>query len=90
MKVAQLIALVIVALITALFVIRPLLMSSRQSSPGPESPLLETDIRQISAMDGETSPDQTTQKLRAMIGEKQDETIDILKSWLDDSRETSA
>lgn len=79
----QLAAFVLVALITALFIIRPLI-----SKPGSNP--LEGELVLDEGPQTLLPPDQTSERLRALIGEKQDETIDILKTWLDDTREKAS
>lgn len=85
-QIIQIGALVFVALITALFVLRPLL---QKTSPVKEARAQKIEDFQENSQQllMSQSNDQTSERLRALIGEKQDETIDILKSWLDDSRE---
>lgn len=120
MSLIQMAMLATVALVLALFVIRPILSRSGSSAPGegqahaqsqlPELPMMtagpaltgEIDDGDFSGLpqlglageDGGlpgvpsgTGSGDAVERLRAMIGERQTETVEILRSWLEESGE---
>ncbi len=102
MSLAQLGIMALVALVLGLFVVRPILMSSRPPQaeplglPGPATNALPGRALPMAALSlgspeaamsqdgGEEDP---VTRLRRMIEDRQDETIQILQSWIEDPEE---
>lgn len=97
MSLIQIGVLALVALILGLFVVRPILSPRKATAalpaPGSNDPLnaLEQnalpspDGRQSQVIDAEAVPDgDPVTRLRKMIEERQDETIQILQNWVED------
>lgn len=97
MSMVQLAVLAIVTLVLGLFVVRPILTSSQAALPAPEAPdlpaltnELETDAAPrpiaLAAPDDPDPEDNITpvERLRALIEERQSETIKVLQSWIED------
>lgn len=111
-KVVQASLLFILAIILALFVLRPLLRSQKSTFdepnllPMPENLMADTDadisdiVPEI-VSEGETfgnlnshdwpvpqiSSDNQVDRLRSMIGERQDDSIEILRNWLEEKED---
>jgi flagellar M-ring protein FliF len=126
MSLIKIAALVIVSLVLALFVIRPILKAASPTAqpqlaslPQPAPLQTESAATTAPALTGEIEDQETGQftrmsdpqslaangpgsntpalpdafdtpvdRLRSMIGERQEETVEILRSWLEDSEET--
>jgi flagellar M-ring protein FliF len=90
-----------VALVLGLFVLRPILTQkpSIASKPNviPSANILSSDAElielpknpdQIKALqDGRNTSQETVDRLRDLIGDKQNESVEILRSWLDEPEE---
>jgi flagellar M-ring protein FliF len=105
MALIRLAALAVVALLLALFVLRPLFFGRRQLEPlevprvgGPAAEgarLISGEITEGDAAARLPSPDadrgQTedpVERMRRLIAERQDETVEILRSWMEDREES--
>lgn len=114
MSLVQLGVLAFVAVILALFVLRPLLLRpATEALPIPLPSDGAFSDSSVAGLEGEIDPDapelneamsvpalaneasdaigtpDPVERLRALIAERQDETVDILRSWLEESRETT-
>lgn len=103
MALIQLAVVAILILAIALFVIRPLITSSRRTRasdeplalppalpPALDSPIADADIVSPSfpsreATDGDGDP---LGRLRQLIAERQTETVEILRNWMDEREES--
>ena len=101
----QIAALALVALILGLFVLRPILASSRRALTAAEAPLaLPPAGTDLPALTGEiqddylvedveqaafsvSPPESPAERLRRLIGERQQESLEILRGWLDPDEE---
>ena len=114
MSLIQTAILALVALILALFVVRPLLLTPPQTrialppaTPAPVPPPLLTGEIEDEPLRSETAPDPRTrqmvqgqagdvdapadpvERLRARISERRDETVEILRTWLEEEERVS-
>ncbi len=116
MSLVQMAVLAIVAVILGVFVIRPLLMRSKDLNALPEAAQIsgpdvagggvdptaslmgEIDPDALPAPEGDAPEDlplpahlmtqsDAVERLRSMINDRQQETVEILRSWLDDGEE---
>lgn len=97
MSMVQLAVLAIVTLVLGLFVVRPILTSGQAALPppnAPDLPALTNEMQQEAASaplalaapedaepEDEVSP---VERLRALIEERQSETLKVLQSWIED------
>ena len=110
MRVIQMVIAALVAVVLALFVIRPLLNSSTQTAvepaalpyepqdvpddivpltgeldPAPDTPVIaDSNWQSIS-----TAHSDPVERLKSMIGDRQEETVEILRTWLEDKEKTA-
>lgn len=113
MSLLQLAVLGLVALILGIFVIRPLLLSGRRTTPaelpvvrpisgyqndipvlnGTIEPDTGVDLPVLMARTGSTdpqNPEEAVARLKSLIEERRNETVEVLRSWLDDPRSEDA
>lgn len=86
-----------VTLILGLFVLRPALTARALPAPEPQTPALSGVIEptpqdrpalpQTSLPDKDTAKASPVDRLRDLIGERQDESLEILRSWLEEKEE---
>ncbi|MCW8842767.1 MAG: flagellar M-ring protein FliF, partial [Rhodobacteraceae bacterium] len=115
MTLIQLAIFAIVAIVLAVFVLRPLLSRARETPslprpsdapqvPSPNAPALTGEIQDgdeayaapeqsdpnlpaVSKATETTAEADPVERLRALIADRQEETVEILRSWLDEPRE---
>ena len=94
--------LALVSLILGLFVLRPILATAPEALPAPDSPLAlnalpagegaspssEASLVVDGSIPGAIEKQETAgERLRELISGRQDETIEILRSWMDEGEE---
>jgi len=97
MQIARIAVPALVVLILGLFVVRPILLSGRQSSADlpPPDPALSLPAAapdpQIAQTEAADQPEDPVARLRNLIESRQTETVQILQTWIEDpeKRETS-
>lgn len=103
MQIFQIVALALVSVILGLFVIRPALMERELPPPEVEpltlpmaqAPSLAMMMGEVSDVESDFSPtslgslseEAPNHRLRRLIGERQSETIEILRNWLEPEEE---
>lgn len=99
LKLAQIAALALVALVTALFVIRPILTSGPRALPAPATPLAlpatggaaltgviddDADLPALPVIGGDGQvTEDPVTRLRRLIQERQAESVEILRGWME-------
>ena len=91
-RLLQLAAALIVSILLVFFVLRPLTKPQNLSIQNAGAALPNLDVGDESAQPIPPSITQNTgtptDRLRLMIGEKHDETVEILRSWLEEGQKS--